>query len=78
MLPYKLDEEEKNAKKEENSEQKEFIPIKINYNNDDVYRRFNNLIEVLSTRKRFHRRNNNPIQPFTIKGQIKETQIQNQ
>ena len=78
LLPYKLDEEEKNAKKEENSEQKEFIPIKINYNNDDVYRRFNNLIEVLSTRKRFHRRNNNPIQPFTIKGQIKETQIQNQ
>jgi hypothetical protein len=78
LLPYKLDEEEKNAKKEENSEQKEFIPIKINYNNDDVYRRFNNLIEVLSTRKRFHRRNNNPIQPFTIKGQAKETQIQNQ
>ena len=69
LLPYTLEEEEKNQKKEENKEQNEFIPIKINYNNDDVYRRFNNLVTVLTTRKRFHRRNNNPIEPFTIKGQ---------
>ena len=75
LLPYKSEEEKINTKENDN-EQNEFIPIKINYNNDDVYRRFNNLIEILSTRKRFHRRNNNPIQPFTIKGQSIQTQKQ--
>ena len=68
LLPYKLDEKEKNNKKEENKEESEFIPIKINYDNDDVYRRFNNLIEVLTTRRKYYRKNNNPIQPFTIEG----------
>ena len=66
LLPYKDEEEKNNSKNEENKE--EFVPIKIKYDNDDVYRRFNNLIDVYTTRKRFFRKNNNPIEPFTILG----------
>ena len=69
LLPYKNEEEKNNIKKEEQKEKNEFVPIRINYDNDDVYRRFNNLFAVYSTRKRFFRKNNNPIEPFTILGQ---------
>ena len=77
LLPYKNDETNNiNAKNEENKENNEFAPIKINYDNDDVYRRFNNLIGVYTTRRKYFRKNNNPIEPFTIQGQ-KQKQIQN-
>ena len=77
LLPYKNDETNNtNAKNEENKENNEFVPIKINYDNDDVYRRFNNLIGVYTTRRKYFRKNNNPIEPFTIQGQ-KQKQIQN-
>ena len=71
LLPYKTNEEkENNLKNKENKEQSEFIPVKINYDTDDVYRRFNNLYIALANRKRSSRRinNNNSIEPFTIKG----------
>ena len=71
LLPYKTSEEkENNLKNKENKEQSEFIPVKINYDTDDVYRRFNNLYIALANRKRSSRRinNNNSIEPFTIKG----------
>ena len=77
LLPYKNDETNNtNSKNEENKENNEFVPIKINYDNDDVYRRFNNLIGVYTTRRKYFRKNNNPIEPFTIQGQ-KQKQIQN-
>ena len=77
LLPYKNDEiNNTNSKNEENKENNEFVPIKINYDNDDVYRRFNNLIGVYTTRRKYFRKNNNPIEPFTIQGQ-KQKQIQN-
>ena len=77
LLPYKNDEAGNiNLKNEENKENNEFVPIKINYDNDDVYRRFNNLIGVYTTRRKYFRKNNNPIEPFTIQGQ-KEKQKQN-
>ena len=77
LLPYKNDETNNtNSKNEENKENNEFVPIKINYDNDDVYRRFNNLIGVYTTRRKYFRKNNNPIEPFTIHGQ-KQKQIQN-
>ena len=73
LLPYKNDEiNNTNSKNEENKENNEFVPIKINYDNDDVYRRFNNLIGVYTTRRKYFRKNNNPIEPFTIKGQNKK------
>ena len=71
LLPYKTSEEkENNLKNKENKEQSEFIPVKINYDTDDVYRRFNNLYIALANRKRSSRRinNNNSIEPFMIKG----------
>ena len=77
LLPYKNDEiNNTNSKNEENKENNGFVPIKINYDNDDVYRRFNNLIGVYTTRRKYFRKNNNPIEPFTIQGQ-KQKQIQN-
>ena len=77
LLPYKNDEiNNTNSKNEENKENNEFVPIKINYDNDDVYRRFNNLIGVYTTRRKYFRKNNNPIEPFTIQGK-KQKQIQN-
>ena len=77
LLPYKNDEiNNTNSKNEENKENNEFVPIKINYDNDDVFRRFNNLIGVYTTRRKYFRKNNNPIEPFTIQGQ-KQKQIQN-
>ena len=77
LLPYKNDEiNNTNSKNEENKENNEFVPIKINYDNDDVYRRFNNLIGVYTTRRKYFRKNNNPIEPFTIQGR-KQKQIQN-
>ena len=77
LLPYKNDETNNtNSKNEENKENNGFVPIKINYDNDDVYRRFNNLIGVYTTRRKYFRKNNNPIEPFTIQGQ-KQKQIQN-
>ena len=77
LLPYKNDETNNtNSKNEENKENNEFVPIKINYDNDDVYRRFNNLIGVYTTRRKYFRKNNNPIEPFTIQGR-KQKQIQN-
>ena len=73
LLPYKNDEVNNiNSKNEETKENNEFVPIKINYDNDDVYRRFNNLIGVYTTRRKYFRKNNNPIEPFTIKGQNKK------
>ena len=66
LLPYKS-EEEKKTNNDKNKEE-EFIPIKITYDNDDVYRRFNNLIAVYTSRRKFFRKNNNPIEPFTISG----------
>ena len=73
LLPYKNDEVNNiNSKNEETKENNEFVPLKINYDNDDVYRRFNNLIGVYTTRRKYFRKNNNPIEPFTIKGQNKK------
>ena len=72
LLPYKIEEENNRAKNEENKDDNnDFAPIKINYDNDDVYRRFNNLTAIYTTKKRYLRKNNNPIEPFTIEGQKK-------
>ena len=72
LLPYKT-KEKNNLKNIEKEEQKEFNPVKINYDTDDVYRRFNNLFTAFST-KRYSRRNNNNIEPFTIKGNNQNNQ----
>ena len=72
LLPYKIEEENNRTKNEENkNDNNDFAPIKINYDNDDVYRRFNNLTAIYTTKKRYLRKNNNPIEPFTIEGQKK-------
>ena len=71
LLPYK-DEEEKNKKKVTNKNANEFVPIKINYDNDDVYRRFNNLVPIYNPRRRYFRRNYNSIQSFSILAEKKK------
>ena len=76
LLPYKKENEElisKKTKEESKINQNEFVPIKINYDNDDVYRRFNNLQPVYTPKRRFFsRKNNNPNQAFTIEGKKKK------
>ncbi len=67
MLPYKEEEENYKRGKKENKES-EFVPIKINYDNDDVYRRFNNLVPLYTPRRRYFRRYNNNDQFFSILG----------
>ena len=73
LLPYKI-EEESNKKKKGKDDKKvnesEFVPIKINYDNDDVYRIFNNLVPLLTSKRRFFRKN--PDQSFTIPGTVKK------
>ena len=72
LLPYKNEGDELNKKgKEENKvNENEFVPIKINYDNDDVYRRFNNLVPLYTPKKRFFRRTNT-LQAFSILGEKK-------
>ena len=74
LLPYKKENEElnKKTKEEKKVNESEFVPIKINYDNDDVYRRFNDLLPLYTPRRRFFRRNNNPYQAFTIEGKKKK------
>ena len=62
MLPYKKSEEEikKKGKEQNKINENEFVPIKINYDNDDVYRRFNDLVTTIPKRK-FFRKTNNPL-----------------
>ena len=67
LLPYKEEEENYKRGKKENKES-EFVPIKINYDNDDVYRRFNNLVPLYTPRRRYFRRYNNNDQFFSILG----------
>jgi hypothetical protein len=72
LLPYKDKGNDLNKKKiEEKKEENEFVPIKIYYDNDDVYRRFNDLFPLYVPKRRFFRRNNNE-QAFTILGQPKK------
>ena len=72
LLPYKDKRNNLNKKRiEENKVENEFVPIKINYDNDDVYRRFNDLFPLYVPKRRFYRRNNND-QSFTILGQPKK------
>ena len=74
MLPYKKEGEElnKKGKIEKKVNESEFVPIKINYDNDDVYRRFNNLTPLYTSKRRFFRKSNNPLQSFTIHGIVKK------
>ena len=72
LLPYKKEVEDlsKKGKEDKKPNESEFVPIKINYDNDDVYRRFNNLVPLLTSKRRFFRKN--PDQSFTIPGIVKK------
>ena len=73
LLPYKNDEiNNTNSKNEENKENNEFVPIKINYDNDDVYRRFNDLAPLYTYKKRYFNKNINPLRCFSILGEKKK------
>ena len=74
LLPYKKEEDEiirKKTKNESKINENEFVPIKINYDNDDVYRRFNNLVPLFIGKKKFWRRTN-ITQTLTIEGKKKK------
>ena len=74
LLPYKKEEDEiirKKTKNESKINENEFVPIKINYDNDDVYRRFNNLAPSLISRKKFWKKNNGSF-TLTIEGKKKK------
>ena len=73
LLPYKKEGNEitKKGKEENKSNENEFVPIKINYDNDDVYRRFNDLVPLYTPRRKLFRRNN-PLQAFSILPQKKK------
>ena len=67
LLLYKKEGNEipKKGKEENKAIKNEFAPIKINYDNDDIYRRFNDLAPLYTPKRKFFRRNN-PLQAFSI------------
>ena len=74
LLPY-IESDELNKKgKIENKQtnENEFVPIKINYDNDDVYRRFNDLAPLYTYKKRYFNKNINPLRCFSILGEKKK------
>ena len=74
LLPY-LDNDEFSKKGKidnKQSNENEFVPIKINYDNDDVYRRFNDLAPLYTYKRRYFNRNINPLRCLTIYGERKK------
>ena len=69
LLPYK-DNMDNKIKKDEEIDG-EFVPIKINYDNDDIYRRFNELKPQYSVKRRYFR-GANALPNFTILGTKKK------
>ena len=74
LLPYKKENDElnKKTKEEQKVNESEFVPIKINYDNDDVYRRFNDLQLLCTPKRKLIWKKNNPNQVFTIEGKKKK------
>ena len=74
LLPYVENDEFSKKGKIDNkqSNENEFVPIKINYDNDDVYRRFNDLAPLYTYKRRYFNRNINPLRCLTIYGEKKK------
>ena len=74
LLPYISNDEVNQKGKIDNkqSNENEFVPIKINYDNDDVYRRFNDLAPLYTYKKRYFNKNINPLRCLAIFGEKKK------
>ena len=69
LLPYKDNMDSKFKRNDE--DESEFVPIKITYDNDDIYRKFNDLKQQLCVRRRYFR-GANALPNFTILGTKKK------
>ena len=69
LLPYKDNMDSKFKRSDE--DESEFVPIKITYDNDDIYRKFNDLKQQLCVRRRYFR-GANALPNFTILGTKKK------